>query len=152
MNNFLPRATRRLVRLPYFVYQVQVSLYPYMFLLLIISQVLCTWATLLCKEHLGNICDELGYVFQSLRSCVIQISISQCLCVILLLIMSLVLCTWAPLLCKEHLGNIGDELGYDSQSLRSCVTQISISQCLCVILLLILSPVLCTWSTISCKE
>jgi len=38
----LPRARGRLVRLPYFVYQVQVLLYPYMFLLLIISQVLCT--------------------------------------------------------------------------------------------------------------
>src|SRR5438105_3982982 len=95
-----PRATRRLVRLPYFVYQVQVLLYPYMFILLTISQVLCTRAPLLCKEHLGtignrwlNIYDELGYISQSLRSCVTQISMSQCLCVILLLIMSLVLCT-----------------------------------------------------------
>src|SRR6266508_6722345 len=89
----LPSARGRLVRLPYFLYQVQVLSYSYMFLLLIISQVLCTCAPLLCKEHLGNIGDELGYVSQGLRSCVTQISISQCMCVILLLIMSLVLCT-----------------------------------------------------------
>src|SRR6266508_3027557 len=89
----LPRARGRLVRLPYSMYPVQVLLYLYMFLLLIMSLVLCTCAPLLCKEHIGNIDDELGYDSQSLRSCITQIFISQCLCVIFLLIMSLVLCT-----------------------------------------------------------
>ena len=54
----LPRARGRLVRLPCtfaMCTKFKVLLYSYMFLLLIIGQVLCTWAPLLCKEHLGTI-------------------------------------------------------------------------------------------------